>query len=146
MLLSLMLQFGGTCILYCLVCMRALDREAEVSLTKFLADLVNATSDCVQVISDLCLAKGLISGSTYRKVLESGGISGEKARLEPLRLNLGVQKSTKRGGGCFDILLEILDEQLPPASKQKLLLEMRRRIGTKECQNGTRRETTLPTL
>ena len=94
---------------------------AEI-LTKFLADLVNATSDCVQAISDQCLAKGLITGSTYRRVLESGGTSEDKART----LILGVQKSTKTDGACFDILLEILDEQLPPASKQKLLLEMRK--------------------
>ena len=95
--------------------------EAEV-LTKFLADLVNATSDCVQAISDQCLAKGLIIGSTYRKVLESGGTSEDKART----LILSIQSSTKTDGACFDILLEILDEQLPPASKQKLLLEMRK--------------------
>ena len=48
-----------------------------------------------------------------------------KTRQE-LSLILGVQKSTKTDGACFDILLEILDKQLPPASKQKLLLEMRK--------------------
>ena len=95
--------------------------EAEI-ITRFLADLVNATSDCVQAISDQCLAKGLIAGSTYRKVLESGGTSDDKARI----LILGVQKSTKTDSSCFDILLEILDDQLPPASKKKLLFEMRK--------------------
>ena len=95
--------------------------EAEV-ITKFLAYLINAMSDCVQATSDQCLAKGLIAASTYRKVLESGGTSEDKARI----LILGVQKSTKTDCNCFDILLEILDEELPPASKQKLLLEMRK--------------------
>lgn len=95
--------------------------EANV-VTRFLADLVNATSDCVQAISDQCLAKGLIAESTYRKVLESGGTSDDKARI----LIMGVQKSTKIDSACFDILLEILDEQLPPAIKQKLILEMRK--------------------
>ena len=93
--------------------------EAEV-ITKFLVDLVNATSDCVQAISDQCLAKGLITRSTYDRVLESWGTRKEKARS----LVLAVQNSTETDGSCFDILLEILDEQLPPASKQKLLLEM----------------------
>ena len=94
---------------------------AEV-ITKFLADLVNATSDCVQAISDQCLAKGLITRSTYDRVLESGATSKDKARI----LILAVQGSIKTDGICFDMLLEILDEQLPPASKQKLLLEMRK--------------------
>ena len=70
-----------------------------------------------------CLAKGLITGSTYRRVLKSGGTSEDKARI----LILGVQKSTKTDSACFDILLEILDEQLPPASKQKLLQEREER-------------------
>ena len=97
--------------------------EAEV-ITKFLADLVNATSDCVQAVSDQCLAKGLITRATYSRVLESGGISEDKART----LILSVQKSTKMDSNCFNILVEILDEQLPPASKQKLLQEMRQEV------------------
>ena len=94
---------------------------AEV-LTKFLVDLVNATSDCVQAISDQCLAKGLITRSTYDRVLESGAISKEKART----LILAVQATTITDSSCFDILLEILEEELPDASKRKLLLEMRK--------------------
>ena len=95
--------------------------EAEI-VTKFLADLVNATSDCVQALSDQCLAEGLITRSTYDRVLESGETSKEKARF----LILAVHNSTEIDGNCFDILLEILDKQLPPASKQKLLQEMRK--------------------
>ena len=85
--------------------------EAEI-LTKFLADLVNATSDCVQAISDQCLAKGLVTRLTYDQVLESGEISKDKARLT---LILAVQASTSTDSRGFDILLEILDEHLPPA-------------------------------
>ena len=93
-------------------------------ITKFLADLINATSDCVQAISDQCLAKGLITRSIYDRVLESGGISEDKART----LILSIQKSSKTDSSCFNILLEILDEQLPPASKRKLLQEMRQEV------------------
>ena len=100
--------------------------EAEI-IANFLAELVNATSDCVQAVSDRCLAKGVITRSIYDRVLESGGTSEDKART----LILAVQKSIKTDGGCFDILLEILGEQLPPASKQKLLLEMR-----KQCEDS----------
>ena len=95
--------------------------EAEI-ITTFLADLVNAMSDCVQAVADQCLARGVITRATYDRVLELWGVSKEKARV----LILAVQNSTKTDGRCFDILLEILDEQLPPASKQKLLLEMRK--------------------
>ena len=55
--------------------------EADV-IMKFLADLVNTTSDCVQAVSDQCLAKGLITESIYRRrILESGGTSEDKARI-----------------------------------------------------------------
>ena len=53
--------------------------EAEV-INGFLPDLVTAISDCVQPVSDQCLAKGLIPDSVYKRVLESGGTSEDKAR------------------------------------------------------------------
>ena len=97
--------------------------EAEI-ITKFIPDLVNAISSCVQSISDQCLSKGLIPESTHKQVLESGGTGEDKARI----LILSVQKSTKTDSTCFEILLTILDEQLPYAIRQKLLLEMRKEV------------------
>lgn len=56
----------------------SLTMEAKI-IRKFLPNLI-AISDCVYSISDRCLAEGLISDSTYRKVLESGGTSEDKNR------------------------------------------------------------------
>ena len=53
--------------------------EAQV-IKSFLPDLVTAISDIVQPVSDQCLAKGLIPESVYKRVLESGGTSEDKAR------------------------------------------------------------------
>ena len=53
--------------------------EAEI-IKSFLPHLVTAISDTVQPVSDQCLAKGLIPDSVYKKVLESGGTSEDKAR------------------------------------------------------------------
>ena len=93
--------------------------EAKV-IEGFLPDLVTAISDCVQPVSDQCLAKGLIPESVYKRVLESGGTSEDKAR----NLMLAVKTSTETDGGCLEILLTILDEQLTNIIKEKLLSEI----------------------
>ena len=100
--------------------------EAEV-IKCFLPDLVTAISDCVQPVSDQCLAKGLIPDSVYKRVLESGGTSEDKART----LILAVKKSTETDSGCLEILLKILEEQLPYAIKEKLLSEIRKELTEK---------------
>ena len=100
--------------------------EAEV-IRSFLPDLVTAISDCVQLVSDQYLAKGLISDSVYKRVLESGGTSEDKART----LILAVKKSTETDSRCFEILLNILDQQLPHTIKEKLLSEIRKELNEK---------------
>ena len=95
--------------------------EAD-TLKEFIPDLVTAICDCVQSVSDQCLAKGLISQTTHERVLESRGTSKEQARI----LVLSVQNSTKTDEGCFEILLDILNEILPYRVKEKLLSEMRK--------------------
>ena len=90
-------------------------------ISSFLPDLVTAISDIVQPVSDQCLAKGLIPDSVYKRVLESGGTSEDKART----LILAVKKSTETDSRCLELLLNILEEQLPYAIKDKLLSEMR---------------------
>ena len=54
--------------------------EAKL-IESFLPELVTAISDCVQPVSDQCLAKGLIPDSVYMRVLESGGTSEDKVRI-----------------------------------------------------------------
>ena len=100
--------------------------EAKV-IEGFLPDLVIAISDCVQPVSDQCLAKGLIPDSVYKRVLESGGTSEDKART----LILAIKTSTETDGGCLEILLSILDKQLTYVIKEKLLSEIRKELTEK---------------
>ena len=100
--------------------------EAEV-IRSNLPNLVTAISDCVQPVSDQCLAKGLIPDSVYKGVLESGETSEDKART----LILAVKTSTETDGRCLEILLNILEEQLPYGIRDKLLSAIRKEITDK---------------
>ena len=93
-------------------------------IASFLPRLVTAISDIVQPVSDQCLAKGLISYSVYKKVLESGGTSEDKART----LILAVKTSTEIDSRCLQIVLSILEEQLPHAIKDTLLSAIRKAL------------------
>ena len=95
--------------------------EANIIRT-FLPDLVTAISDCVQPVSDKCLAEGIITASTYSKVLESGGTSEDKTRS----LVLAVIKSTETDSRCFGILLNILEQVLPYGVRDALLSKMKK--------------------
>ena len=100
--------------------------EAEIIKT-FLPDLVTAISDNVLSVSDQCLAKGLITESTYKKVLESGGTSEDRART----LTLAVKNSSETDSRCLEILLSILEQELPHASREKLLSETKKKVTEK---------------
>ena len=100
--------------------------EAEV-ITSFLPDLVTAVSDCVQSVSDQCLAKGLIPDAVYKRVLESGATSEDKART----LVLAVKKSTETDKRCFELFMNILEQELPYAVRDGLLEKMRRKANEK---------------
>jgi hypothetical protein len=89
-----------------------------------LPDVVTAISDIVQPMSDQCLAKGLIPESVYKRVLESGGTSEDKART----LILAVKTSTETDSKCLEIFLKILGEQLPYGIRDKLLSKIRNEI------------------
>ena len=102
-------------------CSVSLTSMAAKVICSFLPNLVTAISDCIQPVSDQCLAKGLTPESVYKRVLESGGTSEDKART----LILAVKKSTETDSRCLEILLNILEEQLPHAIKDKLLSEIR---------------------
>ena len=94
--------------------------EAEV-ITSFLPRLVNAIGDCVQPVSDQCLAKGLISHSTYKTILESDKKGEDKARV----LIQTVISSTETEGTCLNLFLDSLDQVLPYVVKDKLLSEIK---------------------
>ena len=100
--------------------------EAEV-ITSFLPKLVTAVSDCVQPVSDQCLAKGLIPDSVYRDILESRERNGNKART----LILAVKNSTETDSRCLEILLNILEEQLPYGIRDSLLSAIRKEVTEK---------------
>ena len=96
-------------------------------ITSFLPDLVTAISNIVQPVSDQCLAKGLIPESVYKRVLESGGTSEDKART----LVLAVKTSTETDSRCLEILLTILEEKLPYRTRDNLLSQIRKEISEK---------------
>ena len=96
-------------------------------IKSFLPDLVTAISDIVQPVSDQCLAKGLIPESVYKRVLESGGTSEDKART----LILAVKTSTETDSRCLEILLTILEEKLSYRIRDNLLSQIRKKITEK---------------
>ena len=100
--------------------------EANV-INSFLPDLVTAVGTTVQSVSDQCLAKGLIPGNVHDQVLESGGTSKEKART----LILAVKKSTETDSRCLEILLNILEQELPFAIRENLLSKIRKELTKK---------------
>ena len=98
--------------------------EAEV-IKQFIPTLVVAVCDCVQNVSDKCLAKGLISESTSKRVLDPWGkTSEERART----LIHSVHTSTKSESSSFQIFLEVLDEELPHIVKEKVLSDMKKEL------------------
>ena len=96
-------------------------------VTNFLPRLITAISDTVQPVSDQCLAKGLISESVYKRVLESRETSEDKART----LVLAVKKNTETDSRCLEILLTILEEKLPYRIRDNLLSQIRKEISEK---------------
>ena len=90
--------------------------EAKI-IERFLPSLVTAVKDSVLSVSDQCLANGLIPGNVHEKVLEvTEWTSRDKART----LILAVKNTTESDSSSFDILLNILEKELPSASTDKL--------------------------
>ena len=99
---------------------------AEV-ITNFLPDLVTAVSDCVQSVSDQCRASGLITPTVYDKILESRETSKDKARI----LIQAVSNSTETDERCFELFINILEQELPYAVRDGLLEKMKREANEK---------------
>ena len=89
-------------------------------IRNFLPDLVTAISDCVQPVSDQCLAKGLIPDPVYRGLLESRESSDNKART----LLLAIRTSIKNNSNHLEIFLNILVQQ--HLACDKLLSDIRK--------------------
>ena len=87
-------------------------------INRFLPGLVTAVSDCVQPVSDQCLAEELISESVYDMVLELRETSKDKARA----LILAVRKSIKTDSSHLEKFLSILKQQV---TCHKLLTDMK---------------------
>ena len=93
---------------------------AEV-ITSFLPELVTAVRDCVQSVSDQCLAKGLTTPSVHDKIQESRETSKDKART----LIKAVSNSTEIDERCFELFMNILEQELPYAVRDGLLEKMK---------------------
>ena len=100
------------------------------TITRYLPDLVTAVSDCVLSVSSKCFAEGIISESTYRAVLESGGTSEVKSN----NLLLAVIRSTETDSRCFGIFLNTLREVLPYGVKDAVLSAMKKEL-TEQAQS-----------
>ena len=90
--------------------------EAQV-IKSFLPHLVTTISDCIYPVSDQCLAKGLISDSTYRTILQSTGTNDDKARNLLSSILVIIEADHADSSTCFEIFLSILNENLPPGSR-----------------------------
>ena len=100
--------------------------EARV-IKKFFPELVTAIGDCIHSVSDQCLAKGLLSDSTYRKILQSTGTNDDKARI----LLLSILSIIEGDHTCFDIFLSALNESLPLGSTNHILSAMKNEMSCK---------------
>ena len=97
--------------------------EADI-IKQFVPDLITAISDIVTVVSDHCLAKGLISESTSRRMLESSIGREERART----IVHSIIGCIKTDSSCFEIFLEILNEVLPFRIKEKLVSMLKKEL------------------
>ena len=115
--------------------------EAQVIKT-FFPQLVTAISDCIHSVSDQCLAKGLVSDSTYRKILQSTGTNDDKARTLLSSILSITEGDHADSSTCFKQLLSVLDESLPPGSKRILSAmkeELDRRVAQSEMSDVSKR-------
>ena len=99
-------------------------KMAVEALTSSLPDLVTAVSGSVKSVSDQCLAKGLIPECVHEEVLELGATRKDKARI----LVLAVKKSTETDERCFELFLNVLEQELPYTSRDRLLNDIRKEV------------------
>ena len=90
--------------------------EAKV-VENFFPNLVTAISDHIHSVSDHCLAKGLITNTVYKTVLQSSGTNDDKARTLMVSVLSIIEADHADSSTCFGLLLTILNETLPPQSK-----------------------------
>ena len=105
-------------------------------LTKFTSKLVTAICDCVQSVAEKCHSRGIVPDSVYTSVITTGGQTNkDKARVlvEAVKNSVGVDTT----GSCFQLFLNVLDEELPYAVKGSLLVPLKEEVSktSQECQS-----------
>ena len=83
--------------------------------------LITAICDCVNEVSDHCLAKGLITGDTYDKMLVSEKLSTDKARI----LLHAVRCAIEIKSDCFETFLDVLNKTLPRTIKKTVIDDLK---------------------
>ena len=83
--------------------------------------LITAICDCVSDVSDHCLAKGLITGDTYDKMLSPGKLSADKARI----LLHALRRAIEIKSDCFETFLHVLNETLPCTTKETVIADLK---------------------
>ena len=106
--------------------------EARV-IKNFFPELVTAIGDCIHPMSDQCLAKGLLSDSTYRKILQSTGTNDDKARILLSSILSITEGDHTDSSTCFELFLSALNESLPPGSKS-ILSAMKKELNEISCK------------
>ena len=93
----------------------------EVRVIQFFnPELVNALRASIDSALDMCLARGIISESLHRKLLEcTSGDDKVRKLLQCIRSSISVD------GRCYRIFLSILKSTAPSAIAEKLLPEIK---------------------
>ena len=112
----------------------ATETKACKVLTKFNPELTTAIYDCLQSVAEKCHSRGIVPDSVYTSVITTGGQTNkDKARvlLEAVKNSVAVDTT----GSCFQLFLNVLDEELPFAIKDSLLLRLKDEVSKtiQEC-------------
>ncbi len=98
--------------------------------------LITAICDSVNDVSGHCLAQGLITEETNDKMLCSGNLSKDKARI----LLSAVRCAVEIKSDCFETFVDILNETLPRATKKTVIAYLKD-IKASTSSDGHRRRT-----
>lgn len=96
-------------------------RPQHKVILKLTPTLVTALCDCVNDVSDHCLAKGLITEDTNAEMLVPAISSRNKARI----LLKAIRGVVEINSDCFDTFTDILEEVLPFGVRRKLITSLR---------------------
>ena len=92
-----------------------------IVIVMFTKELVSAMSSSIATVCDQCLAKGLISYETYRRLHETTSKSKEDKAKDLLE---EIDETIENDDRCFDLFLTTLNRNLPTAIGSKLVAEI----------------------